>query len=101
MNFRNFWLVTCVAVAVLGVRGTFAATSLPAFAGTLTGQAPPPAEPLSLWYRQPATVWTSALPVGNGRQAAMMFGGIDSEAICLNEDTLWSGGPYSPENPNA
>jgi alpha-L-fucosidase 2 len=73
----------------------------PAFTGQLAGEAPPPAEPLALWYRQPASVWTSALPVGNGRQGAMMFGGIDSEVLCLNEDTLWAGGPYSPENPNA
>jgi alpha-L-fucosidase 2 len=95
------WFVAGAVVAVLGIRVGFAATPLPAFTGQLTGEAPPPAEPLSLWYRQPATVWTSALPVGNGRQAAMMFGGIDSEAICLNEDTLWAGGPYSPENTNA
>ena len=59
-----------------------AATSLPPFAGQLTGQAAAPAEPLTLWYRQPATQWTAALPVGNGRQGAMMFGGIDQEAIC-------------------
>jgi alpha-L-fucosidase 2 len=71
------------------------------FAGNLSGEAPPPAEPLSLWYRQPATVWTSALPVGNGRQGAMMFGGIDSEVLCLNEDTFWAGGPYTPDNPDA
>ncbi len=101
MMFRNFWLVTWVAVAILGVRVNFAATSLPAFAGTLTGEAPPSAEPLSLWYRQPATAWTSALPVGNGKQGAMMFGGIDAEVLCLNEDTLWAGGPYTPDNPDA
>jgi alpha-L-fucosidase 2 len=94
------WLVACVAV--LGVPVNFAATTtLPAFTGELTGQAPPPAEPLSLWYRQPATAWTSALPVGNGKQGAMMFGGIDTEILCLNEDTLWAGGPYTPDNPNA
>jgi alpha-L-fucosidase 2 len=98
---KSLWFAVCAAVAVLGIQGSFAATSLPAFTGQLTGEAPPPAEPLTLWYRQPATQWTSALPVGNGRQAGMMFGGVDSEVICLNEDTLWSGGPYSPENPNA
>ena len=97
----SFWLVTLAAVAILGVGINFAATSLPAFTGTLTGEATPPTEPLSLWYRQPATAWTSALPVGNGKQGAMMFGGIDSEAICLNEDDLWAGGPYTPDNPNA
>ena len=99
LNPRHFILTTCAALAALTVRTSLAATSLPAFAGQLTGQAPAPAEPLSLWYRQPGTAWTSALPVGNGRQGAMMFGGIDSEAICLNETSLWAGGPYSPENP--
>ena len=102
MTFRNFWVIACMAVVIFGsFQVIFAATSLPAYTGTLTGEAPPPDEPLSLWYRQPATAWTSALPVGNGKQGAMMFGGIDTEAICLNEDTLWAGGPYNPDNPNA
>jgi alpha-L-fucosidase 2 len=102
MKFRISLLIACAAIVILGgVQVIFAATSLSAFTGTLTGEAPPPSEPLSLWYRQPGTAWTSALPVGNGKQGAMMFGGIDSEAICLNEDTLWAGGPYNPDNPNA
>jgi len=102
MTFRNFWVIACMAVVIFGsFQVIFAATSLPAYTGTVTGEAPPPDEPLSLWYRQPATAWTSALPVGNGKQGAMMFGGIDTEAICLNEDTLWAGGPYNPDNPNA
>jgi alpha-L-fucosidase 2 len=75
--------------------------SLPAFTGEFLGEAPPPAEPLSLWYRQPATNWVSALPVGNGRLGAMVFGGIASEKLQLNEDTLWAGGPYNPDNTNA
>jgi alpha-L-fucosidase 2 len=41
------------------------------------------------------------MPVGNGRQGAMMFGGVDAEVLCLNEDTLWAGGPYTPDNPEA
>jgi alpha-L-fucosidase 2 len=92
-----------IVVCLLAAAGhtALAATSLAPFSGQLVGEAAAPSEPLSLWYRQPATAWTSALPVGNGRQAAMMFGGIDAEAICLNETTLWSGGPYSPENPAA
>ena len=65
------------------------------------GSAPPPAEPLSLWYRQPATKWTEALPIGNGRIGAMIFGGVDEERLQLNEDTLWAGGPYNPVNPQA
>jgi alpha-L-fucosidase 2 len=46
-----------------------------------------------LWYRQPAAVWTEALPVGNGRLGGMIFGGVADELIQLNEATLWSGGP--------
>jgi alpha-L-fucosidase 2 len=56
---------------------------------------------LILWYTQPAGQWVEALPVGNGRLGAMVFGGIDKERIQLNEDTLWAGGPYDPTNPNA
>ncbi|MBW6529865.1 glycoside hydrolase family 95 protein [Sphingomonas sp. RRHST34] len=54
-----------------------------------------------LWYRQPATVWTEALPVGNGRLGAMVFGGTARERIQLNESSLWGGGPYDPVNPAA
>ena len=75
--------------------------SLPVFTGEFSGEAPPPSEPLSLWYRQPATNWVSALPVGNGRLGAMVFGGIAREKLQLNEDTLWAGGPYDPDNTNA
>ena len=46
---------------------------------------------LKLWYRQPAAQWVEALPVGNGRLGAMVFGGIATERLQLNEDTLWSG----------
>jgi alpha-L-fucosidase 2 len=63
--------------------------------------AQPPAEPLSLWYRQPARDWVEALAVGNGRLGAMVFGGVTQERIQLNEDTLWAGGPYDPANPDA
>lgn len=48
---------------------------------------------LRLWYRQPAEKWTDALPLGNGRLGAMVFGNITDELIQLNEDTLWSGFP--------
>ncbi|MEO8375669.1 MAG: glycoside hydrolase family 95 protein [Sphingomonas bacterium] len=54
-----------------------------------------------LWYRQPAREWTEALPVGNGRLGAMVFGGTAHERLQLNEDTLWAGGPYDPVNPEA
>lgn len=84
-----------------------------------TGEVPPPDGPLTLWYRQPASdhpyvrpvgapaiaastaEWVKALPVGNGRLGAMVFGGVVNERLQLNEDTLWAGGPYDPVNPDA
>ncbi len=56
---------------------------------------------LALKYSQPATRWTEALPVGNGRFGAMVFGGITNERLQLNEATLWSGGPRDWNNPGA
>jgi len=56
---------------------------------------------LKLWYTQPATEWTAALPIGNGRLGAMVYGGIEQEHLQLNEDTLWSGGPHCYDNPDA
>jgi alpha-L-fucosidase 2 len=56
-------------------------------------------ESLSLWYEQAAGPWVEALPVGNGRLGAMSFGRIAQERIQLNEDTLFAGGPYDPNNP--
>lgn len=50
-------------------------------------------EDLKLWYKKPAEEWTEALPIGNGRQGAMVFGGIDIEHLQLNENTLYSGDP--------
>ena len=46
-----------------------------------------------LWYQQPAEKWTQALPVGNGRLGAMIYGRVDEEIIQLNEDSLWAGSP--------
>jgi len=48
----------------------------------------------TLWYAQPAEKWTDALPIGNGRMGAMIFGGIFDERIQFNEDTLWKGQPH-------
>jgi alpha-L-fucosidase 2 len=58
-------------------------------------------QPLVLWYEKPATQWTEALPIGNGRLGAMTFGGVASERIQINEDTLYAGGPYDPNNREA
>lgn len=46
-----------------------------------------------LWYQQPATEWTEALPVGNGRLRAMVFGRPGRERVQLNEETMWAGHP--------
>src|SRR3954454_11621326 len=54
-----------------------------------------------LWVAQPAGTWVEALPVGSGRLGAMIFGGVASERLQLNEDTLWSGGPRDWDNPRA
>jgi alpha-L-fucosidase 2 len=54
-----------------------------------------------LWYQRPADEWVQAMPIGNGRIGAMVFGGIASERLQLNEDTFFSGGPYDPVNPEA
>ena len=56
---------------------------------------------LVLRYHQPAQVWTEALPVGNGRLGAMVFGGIQQEQLQFNEDTLWNGGPHFYHRPGA
>ena len=49
-----------------------------------------------LWYAQPSQQWVEALPVGNGRLGAMVFGGTAAERIQLNEQTVCTGGPYDP-----
>jgi len=56
---------------------------------------------LQLWYNQPAKKWTEALPVGNGRLGAMVFGGTIQERIQLNEDTIWAGPPVPQDRVGA
>jgi alpha-L-fucosidase 2 len=88
--------------AALGPLGAWQATS----AGNESAQAPvlsarwaEPPEGINpttlLWYTHPAQKWENALPVGNGRLGAMVSGKTDEERIQFNEETLWSGGPYS------
>jgi alpha-L-fucosidase 2 len=48
---------------------------------------------LKLWYNKPAEKWTEALPIGNGRLGAMIFGGVENDRIQFNEETLWQGAP--------
>ena len=59
--------------------------------------------PPAIWYRQPTTNWDEALPIGNGRLGAMVFGGIARERLQLNEESLWAGSPmdaYPPDYSN-
>ncbi|HQB37627.1 MAG TPA: glycoside hydrolase family 95 protein, partial [Bacteroidales bacterium] len=56
---------------------------------------------LKLWYTQPAKQWVEALPVGNGRLGAMVYGDPSKELIQLNENTVWAGSPYRNDNPDA
>lgn len=74
----------------------------PTVAFELVHPADPPSEPLTLWYRQPATNWeTQALPVGNGPLGAMVFGGVAQERIQINEETVWDGEYIDSNNPAA
>lgn len=59
------------------------------------------AQSYKLWYDKPAQVWTDALPLGNGRIGAMVFGNPSVERIQLNEETIWAGQPNSNNNPEA
>ncbi len=55
----------------------------------------------TVWMEQPANAWQDALPLGNGRIGAMVFGGVTTERLALNDDTLASGGPREWNNPGA
>ncbi len=80
---------TVLALLLLGARGP----------GSHAAAADTPAGALTMWYRQPAADWNEALPVGNGRLGAMVFGGISTERLQLNENTVWSGGGSRPAIP--
>jgi alpha-L-fucosidase 2 len=56
---------------------------------------------LTLWYPQPAAKWVEALPIGNGRLGAMLFGGVTNEQLQFNEDTLWTGQPHEYQHEGA
>ena len=59
------------------------------------------ADALALWYDAPAAKWTDALPLGNGRLGAVVFGGVSEERLALNELTLWAGGPHDSDSLDA
>ncbi len=83
-------MMTATAAAVALEDGVSASTQPPS-------KTPDPA--LSLWYPRPAKEWLEALPVGNGRLGAMVFGGAVEERLQLNEGTVWAGGPHDYANP--
>ena len=57
---------------------------------------------LKLWYKNPSgATWENALPIGNGRLGAMIYGNVEKETIQLNEHTVWSGSPNRNDNPEA
>src|SRR5919206_253966 len=57
---------------------------------------------LKLWYKQPSgRTWENAMPIGNGRLGAMVYGNVEKETIQLNENTVWSGSPNRNDNPLA
>src|SRR5579863_3093693 len=56
---------------------------------------------MTLWYDRPAHLWVEAAPLGNGKLAAMHFGGVNHDRFQLNEGTLWSGEPSTGNNPGA
>ena len=91
---RRHFLLQSAALA----GSMLAARSLPTL-GEMVDQ--PAAIPMLLWYSKPASQWVEALPIGNGRLGAMVFGGIERERLQLNEDSLWSGGPKNWNNPKA
>ncbi|EIK43114.1 hypothetical protein O59_004218 [Cellvibrio sp. BR] len=72
----------------------------PAFASSqLTSS--PSVSPHTLWYEQAAQHWEEALPLGNGRLGAMVYGGVTRDNIQINENTFWAGGPHNNVNPKA
>ena len=79
------WLLVCFAVACIGNNV----------------QAQQADETLKLWYDTPSTQWVEALPLGNGRIGAMVFGDPVHEQFQLNEETVWGGSPHNNTNPKA
>ncbi len=85
MNRRLFIAVAAVLALSLSLRAAI--------------EQPTPTQDLRLWYTQPAANWNEALPIGNGRLGAMVFGGVAEEHLQLNEDTVWAGEKRDRMNP--
>ncbi len=89
---RPLAVLSCIALG-----GGLFACGRPSTAVSLTPE--PPLEARTLWYSAPAAEWVDALPVGNGRLGAMVFGDTGRERIQLNEETVWTGAPIHEVNP--
>ena len=92
------------SVVVGGMVAAALRTAVPDLARYLRWFQPPagpPSERSVLWYRAPAANWNEALPIGNGRLGAMVFGGVRDERIQLNEDSVWAGQKMNRTNPAA
>jgi len=93
---RQILQAAVAAVGALAWRGSW-----PAFARAQNQLPGPGTGDLRLWYDEAAGGdWLRALPVGNGRLGAMVYGNVNTETIQLNEDTVWAGGPHDYTNPN-
>jgi alpha-L-fucosidase 2 len=88
-------LSLALVVALLGAAPGRLAADVPAAPRPVESGVPAGNPTTLLWYAHPAEKWDDALPVGNGRLGAMVFGKTDEEEIPINESTCWSGGPYS------
>jgi len=86
---RN-WLLFLIFICILISGSTVSDT-----------QISPYPDNLKIWFTRPADRWDNALPVGNGRLGAMIFGGIETERLQLNEETVWTGGDMDYHNPES
>jgi alpha-L-fucosidase 2 len=82
-------------------RFIFAAILILSFSSRGQQKVTTPKQDLKLWYKQAADQWMKALPVGNGRLGAMIFGGVKQEQLQLNEESVWQGKKSNNNNPEA
>ncbi|WP_114558390.1 glycoside hydrolase family 95 protein [Desertihabitans aurantiacus] len=87
--------------ALLGAMAGAVATGLAGYTAPRAAADSSTPGPQRLWYRAAASRWHEALPIGNGRLGAMVFGGVEEERLQLNEDTITAGGPHDPLRPGA
>lgn len=95
MKRRTFLFLSALG----GLRNTARALASTVQDRAWANQRTPFRSDLRLWYRQPARDWNEALPIGNGRLAAMVFGGTAAERIQMNEETVWAGEKRFRNNP--